>query len=198
MLVRERTESVGTEVDEGFHVLFCEPSGSNFALVVHCVVVVFIVCPARLADGFIGHLFSVLAIFLILRLSRFAGFGLALGHGALLAGLPGLPGAFAGSLAALHEALLVLLPQALLAWVLLLLALLLSITILVLLAILILTLALLIITLALVLLIVTLALVLLIVALVLTLLAVLLLLTVLRHSFGKLRLKDQVTSQRIS
>lgn len=195
MLVRERTESVGTEVDEGFHVLFCEPSGSNFALVVHCVVVVFIVCPARLADGFIGHLFSVLAIFLILRLSRFAGFGLALGHGALLAGLPG---AFAGSLAALHEALLVLLPQALLAWVLLLLALLLSITILVLLAILILTLALLIVTLALVLLIVTLALVLLIVALVLTLLAVLLLLTVLRHSFGKLRLKDQVTSQRIS
>ena len=28
MLVRERTQSVGTKMDEGFHVLFCEPTGS--------------------------------------------------------------------------------------------------------------------------------------------------------------------------
>ena len=153
--------------------------------------VVFIVCPTRLADSLVSHLLSVLALFLFLQLSRFAGFGfagfrLALGHGALLAGLPE---AFIGRLAAL----LALLTEAL-AWVLFVLALLLSITVLVLLTILILALLLLIKTLALLLLIVTLALILLIVTSVLTLLAVLLLLTVLRHSFGKLRLKDQVTS----
>ena len=34
MLVGEGAESVGAEVDEGFHVLFCEASGGCFGLVV--------------------------------------------------------------------------------------------------------------------------------------------------------------------
>jgi len=216
VLVREGTESVGAEVDEGFHVVFCESAGGNFALVVHGVVVVFVVCPAGLADGLVCHLFSVLALFL-LQLSGFAifllfqlpgfasfvlaGFRLAFGHGALLGGLPG---AFVRRLAALlaiHRALLFLLAKTLLAWVLLVL-LPLSIAVLVLLAVLIVALlllvkALLLLLIALLLLVIAL-LVLLAVTLVLALLAiivlaalltVLLLLTVLRHSFGKLGLK---------
>ena len=34
MLVGEGAESVGAEVDEGFHVLFCEAAGGCFGLVV--------------------------------------------------------------------------------------------------------------------------------------------------------------------
>lgn len=151
---------------------------TNFALVVHSVVVVFIVCPARLADRLVGHLFSVLALFPLLQLPGFASFRLALGHSALL---PGLAGALVERLAAL---------LALLAWVLLLL-LILSIAVLILLTILIFALLLLVIAL-LVLLAVTLVLTLLAIVVLAALLTVLL--TVLRHSFGKLRLKDQVTS----
>ncbi len=160
--------------------------------------VVFVVCPAGLADGLVCHLFSVLALFL-LQLSGFAifllfqlpgfagfvfagfvfaGFRLALGHGALLGGLPG---AFVRRLAALlaiHRALLFLLAKSLLAWVLLVL-LPLSIAILVLLAVLIVALlllvkALLLLVIALLLLVIALV-VLLAVTLVLALLAVIVL-----------------------
>lgn len=185
MLVGEGTECVGTEVDEGLHVLFCESTSSNFALVVHGIVVVFVVRPARLADGFVGHLLSVLVLFLLLpglASFGFAGFRLALGHGALLAGLA----------RASVEGLAALLAVPLLAGVLLLL-LLLSIAALVLLAVWILALLLLIIALVFWLA-VTLVLTLLAIIVLAALLAVLLLLTVLRHSLGKLGLKDQVTS----
>jgi len=43
VLVGEGTESVGTEVDEGFHVVFGEAVGGYFGHMVHCVVVVSIV-----------------------------------------------------------------------------------------------------------------------------------------------------------
>ena len=143
-----------------------------------------------------GHLLSVLALFL-LQLSRFASFGfagfrLALGHRAWLTRLAG---AFVGRLAtllAVHRLLLVLLAEALLAWVLLVL-LLLSIAVLVLLAILIVALLLLVIALV-ILLAVTMVLTLLAIFVLAALLTVLPLLTVLRHSFRKSRLKDQVTS----
>ncbi len=134
----------------------------------------------------------------------FASLGLAFGHGT---GLGGLARAFAGRLAALltlwagHGALWFLLAigllsecllaVALLAWILLLL-LLLSIAVLVLLAILIFALQLLVIALFF-LLAVTLVFTLLAILVLAHLLTVGLLATVLRHSFGKLRLKDQVT-----
>ena len=188
---------------------------TNSALVVHRIVVVLVVGPARLADGLVGHFLSVLALFPLLQLSgfggfgfasfRFDGFGLALGHGALLTG------AFVGRLAALlaihgalifllsllslltiRGALIFLLAEALLARVLLVLALVLSVAVLALLAVLVFGLLLLIITLVL-LAVLIFALLLLLVTWA-ALLAVLLLLTVLRHSFGKLRLDDQVAS----
>ena len=179
---------------------------TNFALVVHGVVVVFVVFPASLADGLVGHFLSVLALFLLLfpelsgfAGSRFAGFRPALGHGALLAGLArAFVGRLAGLLTLLAETLLALLAEtllALLAWVLrvLLVLLVLSVAVLVLLTIWIFALLLLLIALV-VLLGVALALTLLAVIILAALLTVLLLLTVLRHSFGKLRLNDQVTS----
>lgn len=43
MLVGEGTESVGTEVDEGFHVVFGEAAEGYFGHMVHSVVVVSIV-----------------------------------------------------------------------------------------------------------------------------------------------------------
>ena len=245
MLVGEGAEGVGAEVDEGLHVLGGESGGgcypvsvaafderllgevlTNFALVVHGVVVVFVVFPASLADGLVGHFLSVLALFLLLFLElsgfagfmfagfmfagfrfagfrfagfRFAGFRPALGHGALLAGLAGaFVGRLAGLLTLLAETLLALLAEtllALLAWVLrvLLVLLVLSIAVLVLLTVWIFALLLLLIALV-VLLGVALALNLLAVIILAALLTVLLLLTVLRHSFGKLRLDDQVTS----
>lgn len=155
---------------------------------IHGIVVVFVVRPARLADGFVGHLLSVLVLFLLLpglASFGFARFRLALGHGALLAGLA----------RASVEGLAALLAVPLLAGVLLLLLLLLllSIAALVLLAIWILALLLLIIALVFWLA-VTLVLTLLAIIVLAALLAVLLLLTVLRHSLGKLGLKDQVTS----
>lgn len=159
---------------------------------VYSVVVVFVVCPARLADGLVIHLLSVLALFLLPQLPRFAGFRLALGHGALLA--RACVGRLAALLAllAIHRVLLILLAEALLAWVMLVL-LLQSMAVLVLLAILIFALLLLIIALV-VLLAITLFLTLLVKIILAALLTVLLLLTVLRHLFGKLRLEDQVTS----
>lgn len=201
---------------------------TDFALVVHGVVVVFVVRPGpvvRFLRGRFraGHFLLALALFL-LRIfvdarcgsSDFglAGFGLTLGHGALLAW------AFVGSggklatllrlrglltLLVVQRALLFLLAksslaEALLAWVLLLLLLLavavltlLAIAILVLLSILIFALQLLVVALVF-LLTVSLTLTLLAIVVLCHLLTVLLLTTVLRHSFGKLRLKDQVTS----
>ena len=151
---------------------------------IHGIVVVFVVRPARLADGLVGDLLAVPVLFLLLSglaSFRFAGFRLALGHGASLAGLSG----------ASVWRLTALLAVSLLAWVLLLL-LLLSIAVLVLLAVWILSLLLLIIApvfwLA-----VNLVRTLLAIIILAALLAVLLLLAVLRHSFGKLGLKDQVT-----
>ena len=164
---------------------------TDFALVVHGVVVVFVVFPARLAGELVGHLLSVLALLLVrlLQLSGFAGFRF-LGHGALLAGLAR---AFGGRLTTLLAGL----AEAGLAWVLLtwvlLVLLVLSIAVLIWLAILISALLLLVVALV-VLLAVTLTWSLLAIIVLAALLTVLLLLTVLRHSFGKLRLKDQVTS----
>ena len=173
--------------------------------------VVFVVCPAGLADGLVGHLLCVLALFPLHQLSgfvgfrfagfrfdsfkfasfRFAGFRLALGHGALLAGLDGVSvGRLATllSLQAIHRALLFLLAEVLLF------LLLLSIAARLLFAVLFVALLLLAVALV-VLLAVALVLALLAVVLRAALLAVLpLLLTVLRHPFGQLGLQDQVTS----
>lgn len=206
VLVGEGAEGVGAEVDEGFHVLLCEAAGGDSALVVHGVVVVFVVGAAGFADGLVGHRVCGFALFLVRFCGfagfRLAGFWLAFGQGALLAGLDGLDGALVGKLAtllallAVHGALLfllavALLAEALLAWVLLFLFLL-SIAVLLLLAILVFALRLLVIALVF-LLAVTLDLTLLAVIILAGLLTVLLLATILRHSFGKLRLEDQVT-----
>ena len=172
---------------------FQEGRLTDSALVVHGAVVGFIIGPAGLAEGLVLHLRDVFTVCVGLWVLGFAGFGLVLGHGALLALLAGLAWALLvgslttlGALLAAHEVLLLLLAktlpaEALLAWVLWVL----SVAVLVLLAVWIFVLLLLAIALFF-LLAVTLFEALLIVIVLPALLAVLLLLTVLGHSFGQL------------
>ena len=172
---------------------------TDSALVVYGVVVGFIIGPAGLAEGLLLRLVDAFAVFFGRWVLGFAGFGLVLGHGALLALLALLAGLtgplFAGrlptlrALLAAHGVLLLLLADTLLAWVLGVL----SVAILVLLTVWIFALRLLAIALF-VLLVLTLVEARLAVFVLPGLLAVLLLLTVLGHSFGKLGLQDQVTS----
>lgn len=192
----------GKRGGKGGVVSFSEGRLTDSALVVHGVVVGFIMGPAGLGEGLVLRLLDALAVSFGLWVLGFAGFGLVLGHGALLAllallpGLAGLTGAlFAGrlptlrALLAAHGVLLLLLADILLAWVLGVL----SVAVLVLLAVWIFALLLLAIALF-VLLALTLVEARLAVFVLPGLLAVLLLLTVLGHSFGKLGLQEQVTS----
>ena len=91
-------------------------------MVVHGVVVVFIIGPAGLAEGLVLHLRNVFTVCFGIWVLGFAGFGLVLGHGALLVRLAWalLVGRLTtlGALLAAHGVLLLLLAENLLACVL--------------------------------------------------------------------------------